>query len=186
MFEHGRSTNAQERGAFVVRTVLARLIRSTAGWIETVHANDERTFPPSFWRCESAGQGAPRARCSPHKGVMAMSQLREKKLKPNTALDSGQVRQFVLPDGKTRITQITTFCPDFVGPGPTNLYLIDDDALILLTPVFPPSWQNTSSMTGATSRYLRMSRSSGPITANRNLSKDSRSRDTRLEISISS
>ncbi|MEJ2718680.1 MAG: MBL fold metallo-hydrolase, partial [Deltaproteobacteria bacterium] len=66
-----------------------------------------------------------------------MSQLTEKKLKPNAVLDSGQVRQFVLPDGKTRITQITTFCPDVIGPGPTNLYLIDDDALILLDTGIP-------------------------------------------------
>ncbi|MFH1113819.1 MAG: MBL fold metallo-hydrolase [Pseudomonadota bacterium] len=49
----------------------------------------------------------------------------------------GGVRQFVLPGGKFRITQITTFCPDIIGPGPTNLYLIEGDALILVDAGMP-------------------------------------------------
>jgi glyoxylase-like metal-dependent hydrolase (beta-lactamase superfamily II) len=53
-------------------------------------------------------------------------------LRPNTTLGSGRVRRFVLPSGKIRITQITTFCPDFIGPGPTHLYLIENDARILM------------------------------------------------------
>jgi len=33
--------------------------------------------------------------------------------------------------------QITTFCPDLIGPGPTNLYLIEDDVLILVDTGLP-------------------------------------------------
>ena len=58
-------------------------------------------------------------------------------LKPNSNLGSGQVRRFTLPGGKPRITQITTFCPDVIGPGPTHLYLIESDALILVDAGIP-------------------------------------------------
>lgn len=42
------------------------------------------------------------------------------------------MRSFDLPNEKLRITQITTFCPNVIGPGPTHLYLIESDALILV------------------------------------------------------
>ncbi|MBW2091941.1 MAG: MBL fold metallo-hydrolase, partial [Deltaproteobacteria bacterium] len=58
-------------------------------------------------------------------------------LKPTQKLDSSRVRRFVLPDRKTRITQITTFCPDIIGPGPTHLYLIENEALVLLDTGMP-------------------------------------------------
>ncbi len=58
-------------------------------------------------------------------------------LRKSTQLDSGSVRQFVFPREKIRITQITTFCPDVVGPGSTNLYLIDGEALILVDAGIP-------------------------------------------------
>ncbi len=63
---------------------------------------------------------------------MALRGVREVKLKSNSILGSGSVRKFVLPDSHITITQITTWCPDVIGPGPTNLYLIQDEALILL------------------------------------------------------
>jgi glyoxylase-like metal-dependent hydrolase (beta-lactamase superfamily II) len=58
-------------------------------------------------------------------------------LKPNSKLDSGRVRRFVLPHGKTLVTQITTFCPDIIGPGPTHVYLIENDALVLMDTGIP-------------------------------------------------
>jgi glyoxylase-like metal-dependent hydrolase (beta-lactamase superfamily II) len=58
-------------------------------------------------------------------------------IKPSTKLGSGRVRRFTLPGGKLRITQITTFCPDIIGPGPTHLYLIEDEAMILVDTGLP-------------------------------------------------
>ncbi len=58
-------------------------------------------------------------------------------IKSNTKLGSGRVRRFAPSDGKTRITQITTFCPDIIGPGPTHLYLIEGDGLILVDTGIP-------------------------------------------------
>jgi glyoxylase-like metal-dependent hydrolase (beta-lactamase superfamily II) len=58
-------------------------------------------------------------------------------LRRSSKLDTGRVRQFVLQGGKTRITEITTFCPDIVGPGPTNLFLIESNALILVDAGMP-------------------------------------------------
>lgn len=63
--------------------------------------------------------------------------LQGNQLKPNSKLESGRVRRFIFPNGKIRITQITTFCPDFIGPGPTHLYLIENDALTLLDTGIP-------------------------------------------------
>jgi glyoxylase-like metal-dependent hydrolase (beta-lactamase superfamily II) len=63
--------------------------------------------------------------------------LEETQLKPGSRIGGGRVRRFVLPDGKTRITQITTFCPDIIGPGPTHLYLIEGDAVILVDAGMP-------------------------------------------------
>lgn len=63
--------------------------------------------------------------------------IKGNQLKPNSKLESGRVRRFVLPSGKIRVTQITTFCPDFIGPGPTHLYLIESDVLILMDTGIP-------------------------------------------------
>lgn len=63
--------------------------------------------------------------------------LEERQLKPGSDIGSGRVRRFVLPDRKTRITQITTFCPDVIGPGPTHLYLIEGDAVVLVDAGMP-------------------------------------------------
>jgi glyoxylase-like metal-dependent hydrolase (beta-lactamase superfamily II) len=63
--------------------------------------------------------------------------LEQTELKSNSAIGSGRVRSFVFPGGKPRITQITTFCPDVIGPGPTHLYLIESDALILVDAGIP-------------------------------------------------
>ena len=63
--------------------------------------------------------------------------IKTKVLKSNSILDSGRVRCFTLPDKKTRITQITTFCPDMVGPGPTHVYLIDNGEKILVDTGIP-------------------------------------------------
>jgi glyoxylase-like metal-dependent hydrolase (beta-lactamase superfamily II) len=63
--------------------------------------------------------------------------LEEIQLKPSSDIGSGRVRRFVTPDGKTRITQITTFCPDVIGPGPTHLYLIEGDAVVLVDAGMP-------------------------------------------------
>jgi glyoxylase-like metal-dependent hydrolase (beta-lactamase superfamily II) len=62
-------------------------------------------------------------------------------LRPNTRLPSqpmgtGRVREYQLGRGR-RLFQITTFCPDLIGPGPTHLYLIEDDVLILVDTGLP-------------------------------------------------
>ena len=67
--------------------------------------------------------------------------IREKVLRPNTKLSSqpmgtGRVREYRL-GRKRKLFQITTFCPDLIGPGPTNLYLIEDNALILVDTGIP-------------------------------------------------
>ena len=66
---------------------------------------------------------------------------RGKVLRPSTKLSSqpmgtGRVREYKL-GRKRKLFQITTFCPDLIGPGPTNLYLIEDDALILVDTGIP-------------------------------------------------
>jgi glyoxylase-like metal-dependent hydrolase (beta-lactamase superfamily II) len=68
---------------------------------------------------------------------MDRDKIRSVVLKQGSSLGSGRVRQFVLPRGKIRITQITTFCPDIIGPGPTHLYLVESDALVLLDAGIP-------------------------------------------------
>ncbi len=62
--------------------------------------------------------------------------LEEHQLSSNSRLGGG-VRRIVLQDSNIKITQITTFCPDLIGPGPTQLYLIESDALILLDTGLP-------------------------------------------------
>jgi glyoxylase-like metal-dependent hydrolase (beta-lactamase superfamily II) len=63
--------------------------------------------------------------------------LRETELKPASKIGSGRVRRFELSDGKTRIFQISTFCPDLIGPGPTNVYLIENESLIMVDAGIP-------------------------------------------------
>ncbi|MBU2548953.1 MAG: MBL fold metallo-hydrolase [Proteobacteria bacterium] len=58
-------------------------------------------------------------------------------LKPNSYPGGGRVRRFELPHGGARVTQITTFCPDGIGPGAAHLYLIEDEALILVDTGIP-------------------------------------------------
>jgi glyoxylase-like metal-dependent hydrolase (beta-lactamase superfamily II) len=67
--------------------------------------------------------------------------IKGKNLRPNQKLQSqpngtGRVREFSL-GRKRRLFQITTFCPDLIGPGPTHVYLIEDDALILVDTGMP-------------------------------------------------
>jgi glyoxylase-like metal-dependent hydrolase (beta-lactamase superfamily II) len=69
-----------------------------------------------------------------------MKNLQESRLKSNSSVGSGQVRCFEVSDGQAKITQITTFCPDLIGPGATNLYLIQTDALVLLDTGLPTSF----------------------------------------------
>ncbi|MBW1996603.1 MAG: MBL fold metallo-hydrolase [Deltaproteobacteria bacterium] len=57
----------------------------------------------------------------------------------NSTSKSGRVRRFTLPGTGTRVTQIPTFCPDVVGPGPTHVYLIESDILVLLDTGIPTS-----------------------------------------------
>ncbi len=66
---------------------------------------------------------------------------RAKTLRPNIQLPSqpmgtGRVREYQLGHDR-RLFQITTFCPDLIGPGPTHLYLIEDDVLILVDTGLP-------------------------------------------------
>lgn len=61
----------------------------------------------------------------------------ETTLKPKDSLNSGGVTRFTLPDNKTTITRISTFCPDEIGPGPTHTYLVDSDAQVLVDSGIP-------------------------------------------------
>lgn len=63
--------------------------------------------------------------------------LKGSQLKASSKLGGGSVRHYILPYGKTRITQISTFCPDIVGPGATHIYLIENDELILMDTGLP-------------------------------------------------
>jgi glyoxylase-like metal-dependent hydrolase (beta-lactamase superfamily II) len=76
--------------------------------------------------------------------------IQETQHRRNSTLGSGRVRSFIVPEEEIRIIQITTFCPDGIGPGPTHLYLIDGDSLILMDTGMPThlvkaflySWRN--------------------------------------------
>jgi len=57
--------------------------------------------------------------------------LRANRKLSSQPMGTGRVREYKL-GRKRRMFQITTFCPDLIGPGPTNLYLIEDDILILV------------------------------------------------------
>ncbi len=62
--------------------------------------------------------------------------LRPNQKLPSQPMGTGRVREFNLGRNR-RMFQITTFCPDLIGPGPTHLYLIEDDALILVDTGMP-------------------------------------------------
>ena len=75
--------------------------------------------------------------------------IKERIIRPNTEVGSGRVKQYILSDN-VKITQITTYCPDIIGPGPNNLYLIEDKILTLVDTGLPTilaknlfySWRN--------------------------------------------
>jgi len=62
--------------------------------------------------------------------------LRKNRKLASQPMGTGRVREYRL-GRKRRLFQITTFCPDLIGPGPTHLYLIEDDALILVDTGIP-------------------------------------------------
>ena len=62
--------------------------------------------------------------------------MREKVLRTDGPTGSGRVVAYPLGDGR-RLFLIRTYCPDRIGPGPTNLYLIEDEALILVDTGLP-------------------------------------------------
>ncbi|OIP90271.1 MAG: hypothetical protein AUK24_04835 [Syntrophaceae bacterium CG2_30_49_12] len=72
-----------------------------------------------------------------------------KLLRANQPTGSGRVVEYRL-GRRRRLFQITTFCPNIIGPGPTNQYLIEDEALILVDTGIPTDvvknffyfWQN--------------------------------------------
>ncbi len=57
-------------------------------------------------------------------------------LRKDGPTNSGRVAAYPL-GGRRRLYHIRTYCPDRIGPGPTNLYLIEDDALILVDTGLP-------------------------------------------------
>jgi len=58
--------------------------------------------------------------------------LQGKTYKANSELGSGRVRCFSFSNHRLRITQITTFCPDIIGPGPCHQYLVDNGEVLIL------------------------------------------------------
>jgi glyoxylase-like metal-dependent hydrolase (beta-lactamase superfamily II) len=77
-------------------------------------------------------------------------QIKETLLKPADKTGSGQVRRFVLPDNKIAVTQITTYNPSVLSPGPAHVYLIEGEALLLvdtglpthIARIFSYTWQD--------------------------------------------
>lgn len=63
--------------------------------------------------------------------------MKQTDLKPSSSFGSGRVRRFEPSGGTASITQITTFCPDVIGPGPTHVYLIDGDVPIVVDAGIP-------------------------------------------------
>lgn len=51
---------------------------------------------------------------------------------------SGRVREYRL-GGSRRLVQITTFCPSVIGPGPTHVFLIIDDGIVILVDTGMPT-----------------------------------------------
>lgn len=62
--------------------------------------------------------------------------IKEKTIRRNSEIGSGGIKQYIFTKGK-KVTQITTFCPDIIGPGPTHLYLIEDGSLTLIDTGIP-------------------------------------------------
>ena len=62
--------------------------------------------------------------------------IKEKTIRRNSEIGSGRIKQYIFPKGK-KLTQITTFCPDIIGPGPTHIYLIEDGPLTLIDTGIP-------------------------------------------------
>jgi glyoxylase-like metal-dependent hydrolase (beta-lactamase superfamily II) len=62
--------------------------------------------------------------------------IQERVIRHNSKIGSGRVKQYLLPKGR-KITQITTFCPDKIGPGPAHIYVIQDQALTLVDTGIP-------------------------------------------------
>lgn len=58
-------------------------------------------------------------------------------IKPQGKQGSGGIRRLRLPETGQRITQITTFCPNKVGPGSTHVYFIEDKIPVLLDAGMP-------------------------------------------------
>jgi glyoxylase-like metal-dependent hydrolase (beta-lactamase superfamily II) len=70
-----------------------------------------------------------------------MIDTKGKLLRRNTRIKSqprgtGGVREYRIGRSR-RLFRITTFCPELVGPGPVHLYLIEDEALILVDTGLP-------------------------------------------------
>ena len=63
--------------------------------------------------------------------------VKEIVLKPNETLNSGGVTRYEPPQDGVAVTRITTFCPDEIGPGPTHLYLIESDSVVLVDAGLP-------------------------------------------------
>jgi len=61
-----------------------------------------------------------------------MTNFEEKPLKADSRIGSGGVSQFGLPGARANITRIRTYCPDEIGPGPTNVYVIQQDGALIL------------------------------------------------------
>jgi glyoxylase-like metal-dependent hydrolase (beta-lactamase superfamily II) len=61
---------------------------------------------------------------------------RGKVIRPNSEVGSGRVKQYILSKGR-KLTQITTFCPDIIGPGPTHVYVVEDHALTMVDTGIP-------------------------------------------------
>ncbi len=66
-----------------------------------------------------------------------MAQVEQIRLRPDSQLGSGGVIQYLIPDQPIKITRISTFCPDVIGPGPVHVYLIESDALVMLDAGMP-------------------------------------------------
>lgn len=76
--------------------------------------------------------------------------ITETLLKAADETGTGQVRRFSLPDANIAVTQITAFNPELLSPGPTHVYLIEGDALLMvdtglptqIAKVFSYTWQD--------------------------------------------
>lgn len=58
-------------------------------------------------------------------------------IRPNNSLGSGGVVRYELPEENLRVTQITVFCPDGIGPGGTHVYLVEKEALLMFDTGLP-------------------------------------------------